>query len=58
MTTPDSTSQAGRKLPLTVYITEAELQRIDRMAKGAERSRSDWTRRALMAVLEKMEVCR
>ena len=58
MTTPNRTNQAGRKLSLTVYLTEAELERIDRMAKGAERSRSDWTRRALIAALEKMEACR
>ena len=44
-------AQSPRKIPLTVYVTEMELNHIDRMAEEAERSRSDWTRRTLLAAI-------
>ena len=55
MTTVKDTIQTGRKFPVTIYVNEAELKRIDRMAERAERSRSNWARRTLLAVIENQE---
>ena len=48
-------AQQGKKSPLTIYLTEEEMDRVAQLAKHSGRSKSDWARRQLLAVMDKPE---